>query len=60
MRFFLAVEINSCILLASIHVHAVVEMDHAIGFVDGLEIFEVEFLVVELWLGAEDLASVFE
>ena len=48
MRFFLAVEINSCILLASIHVHAVVEMDHAIGFVDGLEIFEVEFLVVEL------------
>ena len=48
MTFLFTVAISSFIFFASIHVHAVVEMNHAVGFVDGLEIVEVEFFVVEL------------
>lgn len=60
MGFTFAVFVDSFVLFTPIHVHVVVEMDHTVGFLDGLEIVEVEFLVVELGFGAGDLTGIFE
>ncbi len=60
MAFFFAVFVDSFVIITSIHVHVMVEMDHTVWFFDGLKIVEIEFLVVKLRFSAGDLACIFE
>jgi hypothetical protein len=59
MGFVFAVFVDSFVFFTPVHVHVVVKMDHAVGFLNGLEIVEVEFLVVKLGFGAGNLTCVF-